>query len=71
MSHIVPVKRKDLFKLLGLNETSDIVDPSEEADAKKVALQNFLCSSDKDQFNIHDLQSHPRLLLGTSKFPWE
>ena len=53
VSHIVPVKRKDLFKLLGLNETSDIVDPSEEADAKKVALQNFLCSSDKDQFNIH------------------
>ena len=53
MSHIVPVKRKDLFKLLGLNETSDIVDRSEEADAKKVALQNFLCSSDKDQFNIH------------------
>ena len=51
--HIIPVKRKDLFKLLGLNESSDVLDPSEEADAKKVALQNFLCSADKDQFNIH------------------
>ena len=43
----VPVKRKDLFKLLGLNESSDILDPCEEADAKKLALQNFLCSADK------------------------
>ena len=51
--HIIPVKRKDLFKLLGLNESSDVLDPSEEADAKKVALQNFLCSADKEQFNIH------------------
>ena len=51
--HIIPVRRKDLFKLLGLNESSDVLDPSEEADAKKVALQNFLCSADKDQFNIH------------------
>jgi len=45
---LVPVKRKDLFKLLGLNESSHIVDPSEEADAKKVALQNFLSTADKN-----------------------
>jgi len=45
---LIPVKRKDLFKLLGLNESSHIVDPSEEADAKKVALQNFLSSADKN-----------------------
>ena len=51
-SQFVPVKRKDLFKLLGLNESSDILDPSEEADAKKVALQNFLSSAvDKELFN--------------------
>ena len=41
----VPVKRKDLFKLLGLNDPSLMLDPSEAADAKKVALQNFLCST--------------------------
>ena len=52
-SQFIPVKRKDLFKLLGLNESSDILDPSEEADAKKVALQNFLSSAvDKELFNI-------------------
>ena len=52
-SQFIPVKRKDLFKLLGLNESSDILDPSEEADAKKVALQNFLSSAvDKALFNI-------------------
>jgi len=45
---LIPVKRKDLFKLLGLNESSHIVDPSEEADAKKVALQNFLSTTDKN-----------------------
>ena len=51
-SQFIPVKRKDLFKLLGLNESSDILDPSEEADAKKVALQNFLSSAvDKELFN--------------------
>ena len=43
----VPVKRKDLFKLLGLNDVSQVLDPSEEADAKKVALQNFLCSTNQ------------------------
>ena len=26
---VVPVKRKDLFKLLGLNDPLDIVDPTE------------------------------------------
>ena len=52
-TQFIPVKRKDLFKLLGLNESSDILDPSEEADAKKVALQNFLSSAvDKELFNI-------------------
>jgi len=50
--HIIPVKRKDLFKLLGLNESSDVLDPSEEADAKKVALQNFLCSADKSDNTV-------------------
>ena len=55
-SQFVPVKRKDLFKLLGLNESSDILDPSEEADAKKVALQNFLSSAvDKELFNNNHL----------------
>ena len=57
----VPVKRKDLFKLLGLNETSDILDPCEEADAKKLALQNILCaaSNNKVQFNIHNFKLIP------------
>ena len=58
--HFVPVKRKDLFKLLGLNETSDILDPCEEADAKKLALQNILCAaSNKVQFNIHNFKLIP------------
>ena len=61
-SQFIPVKRKDLFKLLGLNESSDILDPSEEADAKKVALQNFLSSAvDKELFNIilYNLEKPP------------
>ena len=57
-SQFVPVKRKDLFKLLGLNESSDILDPSEEADAKKVALQNFLSSAvDKELFNNNHINA--------------
>ena len=28
-TQVVPVKRKDLFKLLGLNDPLDIVDPTE------------------------------------------
>ena len=49
----MPVKRKDLFKLLGLNDVSQVLDPSEEADAKKVALQNFLCSSNQQTDKVH------------------
>ena len=29
--NVVPVKRKDLFRLLGLNDPLDIVDPTEVA----------------------------------------
>ena len=57
----VPVKRKDLFKLLGLNDVSQVLDPSEEADAKKVALQNFLCSSNQQTDKVRT--GCPNLLI--------
>ena len=35
---LVPVKRKDLFRLLGLNDPPPtLLDPTDEADAKKVS----------------------------------